>query len=128
MTRSSLLTYTHRVGNAENIQSYYEPQILLGYFAHAHAIGTRPLFPPPFVTKYSGECIVKLIRFQSRIRSSSISMIISTGHPIYARVSNLVPAPFLTFSRTRISYQEIACTNLLFVSVSHIEVQTSVRH
>ena len=26
------------------------------------------------------------------------------------------------------AYQEIACTNRLFVSVSHIEVQTSVRH
>ena len=29
----------------ENMWSYSEPQVLLGYLAHAHAIGTRPLFP-----------------------------------------------------------------------------------
>ena len=26
------------------MQLYLEPQVLLGYLAHAHAIGTRPLF------------------------------------------------------------------------------------
>ena len=35
------------MGNAENIRSYSELQVLLGYFAHAHAIDTRPLFSPP---------------------------------------------------------------------------------